>query len=70
MRKVFTKIKHFPIGNLGFYILRWQLSTPVLYIVYKLLGSNVETPLYAVVIANFIGALMFYNVDKLIFRSR
>jgi len=62
------KIKNFPIGNLGFYIIRWQLSTPVLYMVYKLLGNNVETPLYAVIIANFIGAIMFYKVDQLIFR--
>jgi len=58
------------MNKLFLYILRWQLSTPVLYMVFKLLGNNVETPLYAVIIANFIGALIFYNVDKLIFKVK
>lgn len=54
--------------SLLLYILRWQLSSPVLYIIFWMLGNNVATPLYAVVIANFVGALIFYNVDRLIFK--
>lgn len=38
------------------YLLRWQLSTPILAIVLKLL-SNMNT-LYATIIANLIGGLI------------
>lgn len=50
------------------YLIRWQLSTPILAIVLKLL-SNMST-LYATIIANFIGGLIFFWVDKLIFRKK
>lgn len=52
----------------GIYLIRWQLSTPILAIVLKLL-SNMST-LSATIIANFIGGLIFFWVDKLIFKKK
>ena len=51
----------------GLYLLRWQLSTPILawcVIVFAMLG-----PTLATVIANLVGGLIFFWVDKLIFQS-
>lgn len=48
------------------YILRWQLSTPVLALFVWLLqdyGSVVSS-----IVANFVGSLIFYCVDKRIFK--
>ena len=50
------------------YLIRWQLSTPILAIVLKLL-SNMNT-LYATIIANFIGGLIFFWIDKFIFKKK
>lgn len=50
------------------YLLRWQLSTPILAIVLKLL-ANMNT-LYATIIANLIGGLIFFWVDKFIFKRK
>ena len=49
------------------YLVRWQLSTPILAIVLKLL-SNMST-LTATIIANLIGGLIFFWVDKIIFKK-
>ena len=46
------------------YLIRWQLSTPILAIVLKLL-SDMNT-LTATIIANLIGGLIFFWVDKII----
>ena len=51
----------------GLYLIRWQLSTPILawcIIVFAFLG-----PTWATVIANFIGGLIFFWVDRFIFQS-
>ncbi len=48
------------------YVTRWQLSTPILWIVVSHLGTSLE----ATVIANLIGASIFFWVDKVIFRAR
>lgn len=54
------------IQKLSFYVFRWQLSTPVLYLVM----AEFHLPeLQEVVLANFIGALMFFPVDELIFKN-
>jgi len=47
--------------KLLFYILRWQLSTPVLYLcmIWLPWDSLVKT-----IIANLIGAVMFFPIDK------
>lgn len=48
------------------YLLRWQLSTPVLWVcLYLLLPCMSE--LGATIVANFVGGCTFYYVDKLIF---
>ena len=48
------------------YLLRWQLSTPIIALCLMLIpcGYLVKT-----VIANLIGGLIFYKVDKLIFKK-
>jgi hypothetical protein len=50
------------------YILRWQLSTPILAGVLILLATFDRWT--ATVIANFIGALIFFWVDRAIFTCR
>ena len=51
------------------YALRWQLSTPVyacvLYCVNDKYGYTTKT-----IIANFIGACIFYWIDRFIFTKR
>jgi DNA-directed RNA polymerase subunit RPC12/RpoP len=52
----------------GLYLVRWQLSTPILAgVLYAL--SNMDK-LAATVIANLIGGLIFFWVDRFIFTSR
>ena len=48
------------------YVTRWQLSTPILWIVVSHLGTSLE----ATVVANLVGASIFFWVDKIIFRAR
>lgn len=49
------------------YLLRWQLSTPILAICLIWLGGLGE--IAATIIANLIGAIIMYPVDKLIFKE-
>ena len=49
------------------YLIRWQLSTPILALVINLL-SSVNTILVTI-IANLIGGLIFFWVDRLIFNK-
>lgn len=50
------------------YLLRWQLSTPILAIVIFYLSDFPIT--IATVVANFIGGLLFFWVDRFIFTLR
>ncbi|NYT06611.1 MAG: hypothetical protein GKC04_09665 [Methanomicrobiales archaeon] len=52
----------------GLYLIRWQLSTPILAGVLYLLASM--DPLTATVIANLLGGLLFFWVDRFIFTSQ
>lgn len=45
------------------YAFRWQLSTPILYLITKRISGIRGT-----IIANLIGAVIFYFVDRLIFK--
>jgi hypothetical protein len=55
------------VKRYGLYLIRWQLSTPILAgVLYALSGMNKIT---ATVIANLIGGLIFYWVDMFIFTS-
>ena len=59
--KMYIKTKRFFM-----YLLRWQLSTPILALVMWLLESKMGY-VGATIVANFIGGCMFYWVDKYIF---
>lgn len=49
------------------YLLRWQLSTPILAAVLWWLNPFGE--LIATIVANFLGGLLFFWVDRFIFTS-
>jgi len=49
------------------YLLRWQLSTPILAIIIWVLPYN---NLVKTIIANFLGGLIFFWVDRLIFNNK
>lgn len=51
------------------YLLRWQASTPILGVVTYLLVDQMGS-IATAAIANVIGGLMFYRIDKLIFKDR
>ena len=51
----------------GLYLIRWQLSTPILawcVIVFASLGAT-----WATIIANFVGGILFFWIDRFIFQS-
>jgi len=48
------------------YLIRWQLSTPILWLVVKQLGTSV----WSTIIANLIGGAIFFWVDQFIFTSK
>jgi len=50
------------------YLCRWQLSTPILAVALILLSTMNKW--VATIIANLIGGLLFFWVDKFIFRSK
>lgn len=47
------------------YLIRWQLSTPILYVCISFLPFNDD--LTKTIIANLIGGLLFFWIDKIIF---
>lgn len=49
------------------YLIRWQLSTPLLAVCY--VGLSIYGTLFATIVGNFIGGLIFFWVDKWIFKS-
>lgn len=49
------------------YLLRWQLSTPIAATVLNLLADM--PVLWATVIANLVGGLIFFWVDRKIFKK-
>ena len=48
------------------YLFRWQLSTPILWLVVRRLGAG----LWATALANLIGGAIFFWVDRFIFTSK
>lgn len=50
------------------YLLRWQLSTPILALCLVCLAGLGE--LWATVIANLIGGCIFFWVDRFIFKEK
>ena len=51
-----------------FYLIRWQLSTPILAICISLFAHFGN--LTSTIIANLIGGLIFFWVDKVIFKEK
>ena len=51
------------------YLLRWQLSTPILYLVLRIMLPY-TSELCATIVANLIGGCVFYFVDREIFRGK
>lgn len=47
------------------YLFRWQLSTPILWLVVRNMGAGI----WSTIIANLIGGAIFFWVDKFIFTS-
>jgi hypothetical protein len=47
------------------YLLRWQLSTPILWLAVRNLGAG----LWSTILANLIGGAIFFWVDRFIFTS-
>ena len=47
-------------------MLRWQLSTPILWLVLHKMGAGIT----ATIVANLIGGSIFFWVDKFIFTSK
>ncbi len=47
------------------YLVRWQLSTPILWFVVRKMGTSI----WSTVIANLIGGAIFFWVDRFIFTS-
>jgi len=47
------------------YLIRWQLSTPILWLVVRNLGVGI----WSTIIANLIGGAIFFWVDRFIFTS-
>ena len=53
------------------YLMRWQLSTPIMAVVFIVLRLfRVVGDILPLIIANIIGGLIFFWVDKFIFRSK
>ncbi len=50
------------------YLIRWQLSTPILAVALVFMASY--GALWATIAANFIGGLIFFWVDRFIFTQR
>ena len=53
------------------YILRWQMSTPILAVIpFILLKYNIDNFWITAFIANLIGSLIFFKVDEYIFSKK
>lgn len=52
------------------YLIRWQLSTPILAIVISLFPETGGTHWIPSIVANLVGGLIFFWIDKLIFKEK
>jgi hypothetical protein len=49
------------------YLFRWQMSSPILFLaLYFIPGSDI----FRTVLANLIGGILFYQVDKFLFERK
>ncbi len=49
------------------YLIRWQLSTPVMWVI--IIYLNINSYFTKVLIANLIGGIIFFWIDMSIFRA-
>ena len=54
-------------AKFGVYLLRWQLSSPILYLCLRHLSLGT---FWNTIIANLIGGCIFFWVDKYIFKNK
>lgn len=50
------------------YLLRWQMSTPILAVITYHMAAEYGSTISAIV-ANLVGGLLFYHIDKRIFKK-
>lgn len=50
------------------YAFRWQLSTPILYLVLALIP--IDNELILTIVANGLGSILFFSLDSLIFKTK
>lgn len=55
--------------KLSLYLLRWQLSTPILAAVLAFTANDLGN-VWSTILANLIGGLIFFNIDKFIFKKK
>lgn len=51
------------------YLFRWQLSTPILFVITNYTIEHYGA-LNAAILSNLIGGLIFYKIDKMIFKKK
>jgi hypothetical protein len=69
-KAMMTVRKRDTTGAYSVYLLRWQLSTPLLWYILHLLASYHLSPFIAASFANLIGGLVFFPLDRYIFLRR
>lgn len=52
------------------YLARWQLSTPILTLILIMMAKRTTNKWVAAAIANLVGGLIFFWIDKWIFEGR
>lgn len=67
-------IRQIPFKRLGIYMLRWQLSTPILAPIVSYFSTGTFSfgtlnSWVGSIVANIVGSLIFFNVDRFIFTS-
>jgi hypothetical protein len=55
-----------PMKKFLLYLLRWQLSTPILWLAVREMGASITST----IAANLIGGCIFFWVDRFIFTSK
>lgn len=64
MQKLLEKVK---IKKFLLYAMRWQCGTPIIY--FSMTRIPIENDLIRTVIANVIGAAIFFPIDLLLFKK-
>ena len=59
-------MKNKQIKKYALYLLRWQLSSPILALILYIMNTNV---IIETIIANLIGGIIFYWIDYRIFKE-